>query len=68
MLWLNSKGIIPAAAVIQKGALRQNHFRERKRFNATDRSLCASTSIDDEEAEESEEESLDKGKLNDMEG
>ncbi|EPT01126.1 hypothetical protein FOMPIDRAFT_1036444 [Fomitopsis schrenkii] len=68
LLWLNSKGIIPAAAVIQKGALRQNHFRERKRFNATDRSVGASTSVDEEEAEESEEEGLDKGKLNDMEG
>ena len=68
LLWLNSKGIIPTAAVIQKGALRQNRFKERKRFNATDRSVGASVSVDDEEAEESEEEALDEGKLNDMEG
>lgn len=68
LLWLNSKGVIPAAAVIQKGSLRQTHFRERKRFNATGRSVGVSTTVDDEEVEEEEDEGLDKGKLHDMEG
>ncbi|CCL98597.1 uncharacterized protein FIBRA_00599 [Fibroporia radiculosa] len=70
LLYLNSKGIIPTAAVIRKGERRSNPFRERKRFDTTTFSTASCTEANSfpEEEEEEEEESLDKAKLNDMEG
>ncbi|KAH9926961.1 pseudouridine synthase [Fomitopsis serialis] len=69
LLWLNSKGIIPAAAVIHKGERRAGRFRERKHFDSTGYPTITddSTTVVDEEAEE-EDEALDKAKLDDMEG
>ncbi|TFY62141.1 hypothetical protein EVJ58_g4062 [Rhodofomes roseus] len=70
LLWLNSKGIVPGAAVIQKGVRRADPFKERKHFDSTGYPTTTaekSMSVADEEAEE-EEEALDKAKLEDMEG
>ena len=35
LLYLNSKGIIPAAAILKKGEKRMKPFKDRKRFDAT---------------------------------
>ncbi|PCH36214.1 tRNA pseudouridine synthase [Wolfiporia cocos MD-104 SS10] len=71
LLYLNSKGIIPAAAVIKKGERRPNPFREKRRFDATsftaDGGAESKPVAEDEEDEEGEEQ-LDRAKLNDMEG
>ncbi|KZT69267.1 pseudouridine synthase [Daedalea quercina L-15889] len=70
LLWLNSKGVIPAAAVIQRGVRRPNRFIERRYFDATGRAIAAAgeSVAEEEEEEEGEEEVLDKAKLADMEG
>ncbi|KZT10155.1 tRNA pseudouridine synthase [Laetiporus sulphureus 93-53] len=72
LLYLNSKGVIPSAAVIKKGERRANPFKERKRFDATtfaDRSADDKIDISEEEAEEEGEEmSLDKAQLDEMDG
>lgn len=39
LLYLNSKGVIPAAAVIKKGEKRENPFREQRKFNITSFSM-----------------------------
>ncbi|KAF8268812.1 pseudouridine synthase [Lactarius quietus] len=69
LLYLNPRGIIPAAAVLKKSERRKNPFRERKRFDATD--FPATSKIEADEQEEDEEEqgaNMDKAELADMEG
>jgi len=70
LLYLNPKGVIPSAAVVNKSERRKNPFRERKHFDAADFSNTTSR-IEVDEAEEDEEEQdvvLDKAELVDMEG
>ncbi|KAG6812781.1 hypothetical protein H0H92_000551 [Tricholoma furcatifolium] len=67
LLYLNSKGTIPTAAVIKKNERRENPFREKKRFDAT------SFSVDEEATkevgdEDEEEETISKKDLADTEG
>ncbi|KAI0741709.1 tRNA pseudouridine synthase [Daedaleopsis nitida] len=70
--YLNPKGVIPASAVIKRGDLRTNPFREKKRFDATSFPTGGSveTLVGQEESEEDEETQLplDKEELADMEG
>lgn len=69
LLYLNPKGVIPAAAVIKRSERRKNPFREKKRFDVTD--LPESSKVEVDEAEDEEEEQdvvMDKAKLVDMEG
>ncbi|KAI0924499.1 hypothetical protein AcW2_005373 [Taiwanofungus camphoratus] len=69
LLYLNSKGIIPASAVIKKGERRSNPFREKKRFDSTSFPASAEAKPSaQEEDEEDEEGTLDKAELADMEG
>jgi tRNA pseudouridine38-40 synthase len=64
---LNPKGIIPAAAVIKKGEKRDNPFKEKRRFDLTsfrDKQGTPTVVEDEEEAEST----LNKSRLEDMEG
>ncbi|KAG1768448.1 pseudouridine synthase [Suillus placidus] len=66
LLYLNPKGIIPAAAVIKKGDKRDNPFKEKRKFDLTsfpDRQ--GTPTIEDDEETESK---LNKSRLEDMEG
>ncbi|KAI0064005.1 pseudouridine synthase [Artomyces pyxidatus] len=67
LLYLNPRGIIPAAAVIKKGTRRGNPFREKRRFDVTDYSAAGKIEEHDDEEEE-QEVVIDKSKLADMEG
>ena len=68
LLYLNTKGVIPAEAILVKGARRSNPFREKKRFDATafptDRDGAAAKQFDEEDESEGEAE---KGTASDME-
>lgn len=69
LLYLNPKGVIPAAAVVKKSEQRKNPFREKKRFDLTD--FVPNSKTEADEVEEDEEEQIiimDKAKLVDMEG
>ncbi|KAF9808275.1 hypothetical protein IEO21_07918 [Rhodonia placenta] len=68
LLYLNPKGVIPAAAVIKKGERRDNPFREKRRFDATSFSHNAPDEVRLDEDEEDEVDEVDKSKLVDMEG
>lgn len=65
LLYLNPRGIVPATAVIKKDAKRRpKPFRESKRFDVTNIKDAPPL----EEESESEEESMSKPALEDMEG
>lgn len=65
LLYLNSKGTIPPAAVIRKGERRENPFKEKKRFDATSFSVDdRAKSIDEDE----DETPINKEDLADTEG
>lgn len=68
LLYLNPRGIIPAAAVIKKDAKRRpKPFKESKRFDVTNiKGLKDAPPL--EEESESEEERMSKPALEDMEG
>jgi len=68
--YLNSKGTIPASAVIKKGERRENPFREKRQFDSTNFPVGGKSSTADLQAndEDEDEESIDKSKLVDMEG
>ena len=69
LLYLNARGVIPAAAVLKRSERRKNPFRERKRFDATD--FPEHSKIEVDEAEDDDDEQgvvMDKAKLVDMEG
>ncbi|KAI0272369.1 tRNA pseudouridine synthase [Gloeopeniophorella convolvens] len=73
LLYLNPKGIVPAAAVLKKGERRKNPFREKRRFDTTDFAAAGRIEVeaDAEDAEEEEVEgvaAMDKAALADMEG
>ncbi|KAH9072309.1 tRNA pseudouridine synthase [Lactarius deliciosus] len=68
LLYLNPRGIIPAAAVLKKSERRKNPFRERKRFDATEFSATSKTEVDEQEDEEEQDAVMDKAELVDMEG
>ena len=68
MLYLNPKGIIPAAAVIKRSERRKNPFREKKRFDVTDFLEDSKVEVDEAEDEEEQGVVMDKAKLVDMEG
>ena len=69
LLYLNPRGIIPAAAVLKKSERRKNPFRERKRFDATDFSATSKTEVDEQEEDEEEQGTIiNKAELVDMEG
>jgi len=64
--YLNPRGIIPPDAIVKKGQLRSNPFREKKRFDAV--GPVSAEKEASQEADESDEEAFDKSKLKDMEG
>jgi tRNA pseudouridine38-40 synthase len=69
LLYLNPKGVIPAAAVFKRSERRTNPFREKKRFDVTD--FPQNSTVEGDEAEDDEEEQgvvLDKAKLAEIEG
>ncbi|OAX41510.1 pseudouridine synthase [Rhizopogon vinicolor AM-OR11-026] len=66
LLYLNPKGIIPAAAVIKKGEKRDNPFKEKRRFDLT--SFPDKQGTPTVEDEEEAERTLNKSCLEDMEG
>lgn len=71
LLYLNPRGIIPAAAVIKKGVRRSAPFREKKRFDITslaDVKQEEPTTMEEAGEDENDEESLTKGRLEEMEG
>lgn len=69
LLYLNPRGIIPAAAVLKKSERRKNPFREKKRFDATDFLETSKTEVDEREEDEEERiTTMDKAKLVEMEG
>ncbi|GBE86651.1 tRNA pseudouridine synthase 1 [Sparassis crispa] len=69
-LYLNPKGIIPAAAVLKKGEQRSNPFKEKRRFDSTVATVDSSgeAAIEEREEEEDAKVVLDHRKLADMEG
>ncbi|KAN0137009.1 pseudouridine synthase [Lactarius tabidus] len=68
LLYLNSRGIIPAAAVLKKSERRMNPFREKKRFDATDFPETSKIEADEREEDEEQVATIDKAKLVEMEG
>ena len=69
LLYLNSRGIIPAAAVLKKSERRKNPFREKKRFDATDFPAASNAAVDEQEEDEEEQGTIrDKAELVNMEG
>ena len=69
LLYLNPRGIIPAAAVLKKSERRKNPFREKKRFDATDFPTTSKIEVDEQEEDEEEQGTIiDKAELVDMEG
>ncbi|KAG1739992.1 pseudouridine synthase [Suillus lakei] len=66
LLYLNPKGIIPAAAVIKKGDKRDNPFKEKRKFDLTSFPDKQGTpAVEDDKETESK---LNKSRLEDMEG
>jgi tRNA pseudouridine38-40 synthase len=68
LLYLNPKGIIPASAVIKMGEKRDNPFKEKRRFDLTSFPDTQGTPVFALEEEEEAENTLDKSRLEDMEG
>ncbi|KAF9565823.1 tRNA pseudouridine synthase [Agrocybe pediades] len=75
LLYLNPSGAVPDAAVIVKGARRENPFREKKIFDTTSfpenggiRKKLEESEDVDMDANEEEEEVLDKKQLAETEG
>lgn len=69
LLYLNPRGIIPAAAVLKKSERRKNPFREKKRFDATNFPETTKNEADEQEEDEEEQvTTIDKAKLVEMEG
>ena len=69
LLYLNPRGIIPAAAVLKRSERRKNPFREKKRFDATDFPSTSKTEADEQEEDEEEQGTImDKAELVNMEG
>jgi tRNA pseudouridine38-40 synthase len=68
LLYLNPRGIIPAAAVLKKSERRMNPFREKKRFDATDFPETSKIEADEREEDEEQVATIDKAKLVEMEG
>jgi tRNA pseudouridine38-40 synthase len=69
LLYLNPKGVIPSAAVVNKSERRKNPFRERKRFDVADFSTTSKIEVDEAEEDEEEQDAvLDKAELVNMEG
>ena len=69
LLYLNPKGVIPAAAVVKRSERRKNPFREKRRFDVAD--FTENSKVEVDEAEEDGEEQdvvMDKAELVDMEG
>jgi tRNA pseudouridine38-40 synthase len=70
LLYLNPKGVIPAAAVVKRSERRKNPFREKRRFDVTDFPE-SSGKIEVDEAEDDGDEqdiAMDKAELVNMEG
>ncbi|KIP03414.1 hypothetical protein PHLGIDRAFT_497204 [Phlebiopsis gigantea 11061_1 CR5-6] len=70
LLWLGPKGILPDAAVIQRGKHRTQPFREKKRFDATsfpEGRIEEMDAEDEEEIEVEEDISTDKNQPEGME-
>ena len=69
LLYLNPKGVIPAAAVVKRNERRKNPFREKRRFDVTDFPENSKLEVDEAEDDGDEQEVVvDKAKLVDMEG
>jgi tRNA pseudouridine38-40 synthase len=68
LLYLNPKGIIPAAAVITPGERRANPFKERKRFDATSFSMGKAATSKPLDEEDEDDVPLDKARLAETEG
>ncbi|KIJ65635.1 hypothetical protein HYDPIDRAFT_88408 [Hydnomerulius pinastri MD-312] len=68
LLYFNPRGIIPTAAVITKKGKRPKPFRENRRFDITNAKDIKPGAPPLEEEVESDEESLSKPALEDMEG
>lgn len=74
LLYLNPTGAVPDAAVIVKGARRDNPFREKRVFDTTSFQSQADGNIKkkleeaEEDVDEGEEEVLDKRQLEETEG
>ena len=71
LLYLNPKGVIPAAAVVKRSERRKNPFREKRRFDVTD--FPENDKIEADEAEDDgdgdeQDVVVDKAELADMEG
>lgn len=74
LLYLNTKGVVPEAAVIKRGEKRSNPFREKKRFDVTtfpagaDVGKLMAEEEEKDAEEEQEDENLNKKELLEMEG
>ena len=69
LLYYNSQGAIPEAAIVTKGQNRVNPFKEKRRFDATDFPPEKTLELEDDDAEEDkQEESIDKKELEEAEG
>lgn len=68
LLYLNPKGTIPPAAIIKKGARRDNPFREKKKFDATNFSMDDNMAKSADEEEEEDGTLINKRDLADTEG
>ncbi|KAI0306054.1 pseudouridine synthase [Multifurca ochricompacta] len=69
LLYLNPKGVIPAAAVVKNSERRKNPFREIKRFDVTDFPTGSKIRGDEDEEDEGEQDVLtNKAALVEMEG
>lgn len=66
LLYLNSTGTIPAAAVVKKGEKRIKPFKDTKRFDDTNFGMSDGSKI--VMGEEEEDTIVDKSRLLDMEG
>jgi tRNA pseudouridine38-40 synthase len=68
LLYLNTRGVVPAAAVVKKDVKRRPMpFKENKRFDVTNINALKDAPPPEEESE-SEEERMSKVALDDMEG
>jgi len=69
LLYLNPKGVIPAAAVVKRSERRKNPFREKRRFDVTGFPENSKVDVDDVEDDGDEQDVvLDKAQLVDTEG
>jgi tRNA pseudouridine38-40 synthase len=70
LLYLNPKGVIPAAAVVKRSERRKNPFREKRRFDVTEFPENNKVDVGDveDDGDEQQDVVLDKAQLVDMEG